>query len=130
MVRSAALARRLFPRGGFDGIDTTSLQVLLAVAAGDRGCTVGDAADRLGLAASTASAALEPLRERRLVSQAGDPKDGRRAILQATEHGRALIDAFVTDRMADPSVAELIDMSDAQAGVEDESLSYTHHAEP
>ena len=109
MVRSAALARRLFPRGGFDGVDTTGLQVLLAVGAvGDCGCTVGDAADRLGLAASTASAALESLRERRLVSQTGDPKDGRRAILHATERGRALIDALVTDRMADPSVAELM----------------------
>jgi len=128
MIRSAALARRLFPRGGFDGIDTTGLQVLLAVAAaGDGGCTVGDAAARLGLAASTASAALEPLRERRLVSQAGDPKDGRRAILQATAGGRALINAFVTDRMADPSVAELIGTGGAHAGVEDEGLSYTHH---
>jgi len=109
MVRSAALARRLFPRGGFDGIDTTGLQVLLAVAAaGDGGCTVGDAADRLGLAASTGSAALEPLRTRTLVSQTGDPKDKRRAILHVTGRGNALIDAFVTDRMADPSVAELM----------------------
>jgi DNA-binding MarR family transcriptional regulator len=112
MVRSAALARRLFPRGGFDGLDTTGLQVLLAVAAaGEAGCTVGNAADRLGLSPSTASAALEPLRARDLLSQVIDPGDARRAILRVSERGRALIDAFVTDRMADPSLAELASLA-------------------
>jgi DNA-binding MarR family transcriptional regulator len=114
MVRSAALARRLFPRGGFDGVDATGLQVLLAVAAvGGRGCTIGDAADRLGLSPSTASGALEPLRTRQLVLQATDPRDGRRAILHVTDRGRALVDAFAIDRMADPSVVELMAPADA-----------------
>jgi DNA-binding MarR family transcriptional regulator len=114
MVRSAALARRLFPRGGFDGVDTTGLQVLLAVlAAGENGCTIGDAAERLGLSPSTASAAVEPLRVRELLLQAVDPRDARRAILAVTERGEALIAAFVTNRMADPSVVEL--MSTARA---------------
>jgi DNA-binding MarR family transcriptional regulator len=114
MVRSAALARRLFPRGGFDGIDATALQMLLAVAAaGSGGCSVGEAADRLGLSPSTASAALEPLRTRKLVTQVGDPTDARRAILHVAERGTALIEAFVTDRMADPSVAELMSTTGA-----------------
>ncbi|MEA2189743.1 MAG: Winged helix DNA-binding domain [Solirubrobacteraceae bacterium] len=109
MVRSAAIARRLFPRGGFEGVDSTGLQVLLAVAAvGGSGCTVGDAADRLGLSPSTASAAIDPLRGRGLLSQATDPNDGRRAILHLTARGHALVDAFVTDRMVDPSVTELM----------------------
>jgi DNA-binding IclR family transcriptional regulator len=114
MVRSAALARRLFPRGGFEGVDTTGLQVLLGVlAAGEGGCTIGDAAERLGLSPSTASAAVEPLRARKLLSQAVDPRDARRAILAVTERGQALIAAFVTDRMADPSVAELMSTASA-----------------
>jgi DNA-binding MarR family transcriptional regulator len=114
MVRSAALARRLFPRGGFDGVDTTGLQVLLAVAAvGGSGCTIGDAADRLGLSPSTGSAAVEPLRAQQLLSQSADPRDGRRAILLLTDRGHALVDAFVTDRLADPSVAELMSAASA-----------------
>ena len=113
MVRSAALARRLFPRGGFDGVDSTGLQVLLAVAAvGGSGCTIGDAADRLGLSPSTASAAVEPLRARNLLSQKTDPHDGRRAILAVTELGDALVTEFVADRRTDPSIAELMSATD------------------
>jgi DNA-binding MarR family transcriptional regulator len=114
MVRSAALARRLFPRGGFDGVDTTGLQVLLAIAAvGGSGCTIGDAADRLGLSPSTGSAAIEPLRAQQLLTQSADPQDGRRAILLLTERGRALVDAFVTDRLSDPSITELMSTASA-----------------
>lgn len=109
MVRSAALARRLFPRGGFDGVDTTGLQVLLAVAAvGASGCTIGDAAARLALSPSTTSAAIEPLRERGLLSQGADPRDARRVILHITERGDALVESFVAERLTDPSVAELM----------------------
>ena len=108
MVRSAALARRLFPRGGFEGLDTTSLQVLLAVAVEPPpGCTVGDAAARLGLSPSTASAAVGNLGAQGFLLQAADAEDGRRALLAVTPEGLALVEAFVADRMADPSVAEL-----------------------
>jgi DNA-binding MarR family transcriptional regulator len=50
--------------------------------------------------------AVERLRVRELLLQAVDPSDARGSILTVTEPGQALIAAFVTDRMADSSVAE------------------------
>jgi DNA-binding MarR family transcriptional regulator len=86
---TAAQARRLFPRGGYRGLEPHGLQVLLALCAEpDR--TVGELSERLALNRTTVSHALSVLHERGLVTRSAEQQDRRVRRQRATAKGRTL----------------------------------------
>lgn len=98
LVDAAARSRRLYPRSGYRGLDTTSLQVLLALALADREpCSSEAIAERLVLDPSTVSHAIASLCERNLARRAVDRSDGRRRSNMITAKGTQLADDFARD---------------------------------
>jgi DNA-binding MarR family transcriptional regulator len=90
LVDAPALTRRLYRRGGFDGLEPNTLQVLVALhRESDR--TVKALTEQLVLRQPTVSTALARLRDRGLVAEHADPSDGRRRRQHITRRGRALV---------------------------------------
>jgi DNA-binding MarR family transcriptional regulator len=93
-LSAAVQARRFFPRGGYEGLDATGLQVLLVLSLEpDR--SVGEIADQLLLTHSSTSHALSLLSERGLVERVSDPTDGRAQRNRLTGPGRALLERYL-----------------------------------
>jgi DNA-binding MarR family transcriptional regulator len=88
--------RRLFPRKGYEGLDTTALQVLLALCVSES--TAGEGieplAARLVLDPSTVSHAVRRLAEDELVRPGAGQSDGKRRSLVPTARGRRLAGTF------------------------------------
>lgn len=95
LVEAPARTRRLYRRGGFEGLEPSVLQVLVALhRESDR--TVGALAEELVLRQPTVSTALAVLQRRGLVAERDDPSDGRRRRQRITRSGRALVGRFVS----------------------------------
>lgn len=95
LVEAPALTRRLYQRGGFEGLEPNVLQVLVALhRESDR--TVGALGEQLVLRQPTVSTALARLQDQGLVTERGDPTDGRRRRQHITRRGRALVRRFVS----------------------------------
>lgn len=90
LIEAPARARRLYPRGGFEGLEPNAAQVLV-VLAGEAAATVDAIADRLALDPSTVRHALGVLRDRGLAAERPDPDDRRRKRNAATAAGRACL---------------------------------------
>jgi DNA-binding MarR family transcriptional regulator len=102
LLDGAAKARRTFPRGGFRGVDSTSLQVLLALAIDAQpASSVAELAERLALDPSTVSHVAGALRSEGLLESRPDHRDSRRRELSLTRRGLALADGFVRERARD-----------------------------
>jgi DNA-binding MarR family transcriptional regulator len=91
---TAAQARRLFPRGGYAGLEPHRLQVLLALCAEpDR--TVGEISERLALDRTTVSHALTALRELGLITRPAQQDDRRVRRQRPTAKGRRLSSRYL-----------------------------------
>src|SRR4051812_30952982 len=86
-------ARRLYPRGGFEGLEPNALQVLIALCV-EPHRTVSDLVGELALGQGTVSTAIAVLQERELVATRPNPKDRRGRHLRPTRNGRALVTRF------------------------------------
>lgn len=93
LIELPALVRRLYPRGGFEGLDAHTLQVLVAVACQEE-TTVGEIVDRLALGQGTVSTAASRLQEAALIQSKASKADGRRRLLTTTAKGRRLVARF------------------------------------
>lgn len=93
LVETAALVRRLYPRGGFHGLEANVLQVLIAVML-QPNATVGELVEFLALGQGTVSAALTRLEERGLVRNSADALDGRRRRQHITPDGEMFCRRF------------------------------------
>lgn len=96
LVDVPARARRLYPRGGFEGLEPNALQVLVALRL-EPGQTVGELVARLALGQGTVSTALALLRRRGLSEEHADPADKRRRRQGITASGRRLVARFLAD---------------------------------
>jgi len=85
--------RRLYPRGGFEGLEANALQVLVALYL-QPGLIVADLVEQLLLAQGTVSTALTRLQRRGLVRAISDRDDARRQRQQITPEGRRLVGRF------------------------------------
>jgi len=108
LVEAAARARRLYPRRGYKGLDTTSLQVLLALALADgTPCSSESIAARLALDPSTVSHAIASLCQRNLAARTASEADGRRRSNRITNSGLRLLRTWAAklrvDERAKPS---------------------------
>jgi DNA-binding MarR family transcriptional regulator len=99
LVEVPAAARRLYGRGGFEGLEPSALQVLVALHL-ESDSTVADMVERLALAQPTVSLAVIALRERGLVVERPDPRDGRRRRQTITREGRAAARRFAKEAAA------------------------------
>ncbi len=94
LIDAPTQTRRLYPRGGFDGLEANTLQVLIAVKLLDHP-TVGELMAELVLAQGTVSTALGHLRARGLVTSVSDGADARRQRQHATRTGEELLTGFL-----------------------------------
>jgi DNA-binding MarR family transcriptional regulator len=94
LIDAPTQTRRLYPRGGFEGLEANTLQVLIAVKLLDRPA-VGELMAELALAQGTASTALGHLRDRGLVDSASDEADGRRQRQRVTRQGDVMLRSFL-----------------------------------
>jgi DNA-binding MarR family transcriptional regulator len=94
LLQAAVVVRRAFPQGGFEGIDATGLQVLLALQL-EPGRTASDLAHELSVQHTTASRALNALLRRRLVEQTADREDARLRRYTLSKQGGVLLDSFL-----------------------------------
>lgn len=98
LVEVPALARRLYPRGRYEGLEPNALQVLVALQLqSDR--TVGDLVEQLTLGQGTVSTALALLHERRLVHAVADESDARRQRQTITQKGTQLVERFAAETL-------------------------------
>lgn len=89
------LSRRVWFRGGFEGLEANALQVLVALSLrGER--TVGALVGDLALGQGTVSTALARLQERGLVLENVDVADKRRRVQRITRDGDRLVERFVS----------------------------------
>ena len=94
LVELPARVRRLYRRGGFEGLEANVLQVLIELyRVSDQ--TVGTLAEHLALTQSTVSTALGILAERGLLQGKTDPLDRRRQRQCITGNGRTLVRRFL-----------------------------------
>jgi DNA-binding MarR family transcriptional regulator len=91
----AKRARRVYPRGGFDGLDAVELQVILSLWLEPRR-RVRDLADALALPRPSVSSAVARLTAKELVSSLRDPADGRAAHQQLTRVGSGVVRRFLS----------------------------------
>ena len=103
LVEVPAEARRLYVRGGFEGLEPNTLQVAVAIWL-QPGQTVGELVELLSLGQGTVSTALARLSERGLVTTRPDKADARRQRQALTRLGRVFVERFVVhtaDRLAE-----------------------------
>jgi DNA-binding MarR family transcriptional regulator len=93
LIGAPTLTRRLYQRGGFEGLEANVLQVLIAVTL-TPGSTVGELTETLALAQGTVSTAVTNLSGRALINATADSRDARRQLLRATRAGRLLVERF------------------------------------
>lgn len=93
LVQAPALTRRLYPRGGFEGLEANALQVLVLLQHRP-GLSVNDLAAELVLGQGTVSTALGLLEQRGYVAAKTDEDDRRRQRQYLTRSGRALVQRF------------------------------------
>jgi DNA-binding MarR family transcriptional regulator len=94
LVAAPVQTRRLYPRGGFEGLEANALQVLIAVRLlGEP--LVGELVAELLLAQGTVSTALGRLRKRGLVTSKNDDKDGRGQRQRVSAQGEMLLRRFI-----------------------------------
>jgi DNA-binding MarR family transcriptional regulator len=96
LLTVGVMARRLFPRGGFEDLDTTRLQVLLALWTGGE-MTVRQLTEALAVAPSQTSHAVSDLVARGLADQVSDPQDARLRRQSITAAGAALTKRYLRD---------------------------------
>ena len=96
LVEAPALTRRLYRRGGFEGLEPNTMQVLIALD-NESGQSVGQLVDLLVLGQGTVSTALARLQADRLVDEAVDDGDRRKRVQAITKEGRAVVQRFVAD---------------------------------
>jgi DNA-binding MarR family transcriptional regulator len=90
-------ARRLYPRGGFAGLEANTLQVLIAIEVLGAP-TVGELVNELALAQGTVSTALGRLQQEKLSIARPDQQDRRRERQSITAKGRRLVVRFAQTR--------------------------------
>lgn len=95
----AKRTRRVYPRGGFDGLDAIELQVLVSLWLEPKR-RIRDLAASLELPRPSVSAAIARLAAKKLVSSVPDPGDGRAAHQQLTRAGAGFARRFLS-RAAD-----------------------------
>lgn len=93
LIEAPSLTRRLYPRGGFEGLEANALQVLIAIEL-QPGASVGELVELLALGQGTVSTALARLQERGLVTARADSRDGRRQRQRVTRTGTQLCRRF------------------------------------
>lgn len=89
IIERAADSRRLFPYGGFRGVKTAEIQVLLVVLM-RKDATLESIGAALCLDQSSVSQAMSSLESMGLLRKAPDPIDRRRRSFRATRKGRML----------------------------------------
>lgn len=94
LVELPARVRRLYRRGGFEGLEPNVLQILMELYR-ESDQAVGTLVKRLALGQSTVSTALGVLEERGLLQGKSDPLDRRRRRHSITREGRALVRRFL-----------------------------------
>lgn len=94
-VEVAARFRRYFPRDGFESLNTSQLQVLLAVAVWPD-LTPGQIAECLEMEKSSVSAPLNELEAAGLTATTEDPSDRRSKTSRLTDTGEALTSRYRT----------------------------------
>lgn len=95
LIDVPATARRLFPRGGFEGLEANHVQILIALKL-TTGATVGELVEALALGQGTVSTGLGVLEERGLVKAKPDPGDRRRKQQELTAKGERTVERFVS----------------------------------
>jgi DNA-binding MarR family transcriptional regulator len=91
---AAVRARRLFPRGGFEGLDPPGLQILLALCIRN-GQSVRTLQEELFVTQSQVSHSIKRLLDGGLVTQQVDGVDGRVRRHAITRPGRALVQRYL-----------------------------------
>jgi DNA-binding MarR family transcriptional regulator len=94
LIEVPATARRLYPRGGFEGLEPNHLQILIALRLA-AGMTVNELVETLTLGQGTVSTGLSILEDRGLVKAKSDPDDRRRRRQQLTAAGEQTVARFV-----------------------------------
>jgi DNA-binding MarR family transcriptional regulator len=94
LLEVATITRRIYQRGGTEGLEANALQVLIAVQLMVQP-TVGELVDELALGQGTVSTALARLQQRGLVTALTDPTDARRQRQRIAQSGRALVKRFL-----------------------------------
>lgn len=93
LIATPTRARRLYKRGGCEGLEPNVLQVLIAIELSGQP-TVNELVKELALGQSTVSTAIATLAERGLVATAPDSDDRRNQRQRITAAGRALVRRF------------------------------------
>jgi len=94
IVAAAAAYRSYFPYGGFETLDTTEIQVLVAIEAKEKS-SPKDVAKSLGLDPTSISGPLSRMAERKLIKVTPDRNDARRRFLKLTAGGRRLVHSYL-----------------------------------
>lgn len=93
LIEAPTCTRRLYRRGGFEGLEPNALQVLIAVELLGE-ATVGELVEELALAQGTVSTALATLQREGLATSQSDSADRRRELQRVTAKGRRLVRRF------------------------------------
>lgn len=94
ILESVARVRRLFPYGGFQGLRTAEIQILLALEAGGEG-SPPDLAERLNLDRTSLSDPIVKLAAQGLVAVELGVGDRRHRMIQLTPRGSELVDSYL-----------------------------------
>lgn len=94
LIEVPSTARRLFPRGGFEGLEANHVQILIALKL-TSGMTVNHLVETLALGQGTVSTGLGVLEDRGLVTAKPDASDRRRKQQRLTAEGTRMVDRFV-----------------------------------
>lgn len=94
LIEVATASRRLFPRGGFEGLEANHVQILVALKLA-KAMTVNELVEGLALSQGTVSTGLGVLEDRGLVRAEHDPDDRRRKQQQLTTEGVRTVKRFI-----------------------------------
>jgi DNA-binding MarR family transcriptional regulator len=94
LIAAPTMTRRMYRRGGFEGLEANTMQVLIAVQLLGNP-TVGDIVNELALAQGTVSTALTHLQNAGFVVPADDPQDRRRERQSITANGKRVVARFM-----------------------------------
>lgn len=95
-VSAAIVVRRLFARGGLNGLEPNAVQVLLTLKL-EPNRTVNELATVLALAKTTVSHSVSALQQQGLLDESADDRDRRRRPQRLTADGEHLAAQLVKD---------------------------------
>jgi DNA-binding MarR family transcriptional regulator len=95
LIEMPTIARRLYPRGGFEGLEPNHVQILIALKLVP-GATVNELVETLALGQGTVSTGLGRLEDRGLVTAEPSPEDRRRKQQKLTAEGQQTVARFLS----------------------------------